>query len=381
MNSTCAYIGADIFDGTTRHKNCALVVENGHIAGIEPENEVTCEAIQLAGGLLTAGFVDVQVNGGGGVMLNSAPTLKTIKTIRDAHLPFGTTSLLPTLITDTPARTALARAAAVEAMSVEGIIGLHLEGPHLSVARKGAHDPSLIRPMTAEDLSELCALAATLPSLLVTVAPESTTPAQIAALQAAGAVVSLGHTDADFATARAAGATCVTHLFNAMSQLENRAPGVVGAALDSGKMFAGLIADGIHVNPETIKIALRAKKGPGRVFLVTDAMATIGTDLTELHLGGRVIYRKNGRLTLEDGTLAGADLDMISAVRFMVKSIGLPVEEALRMASLYPAQLLGRAAEIGQLTRGSRADFLHLDAGLNIQGVWRGGKAALRPKP
>ena len=374
MTSACAYIGAEIFDGTTRHKNCALLVENGLVTGIKPASEVNGEVHQLAGGLLTAGFVDVQVNGGGGVMLNSAPTLDTIKTIRDAHLPFGTTSLLPTLITDTPERTALARIAAVEAMALEGVIGLHLEGPHLSVVRKGAHDPNLIRPMTETDLSELCTLAAKLPSLLVTVAPESTTPAQIAALRAAGAVVSLGHTDVDFATARAAGATCVTHLFNAMSQLGNRAPGVVGAALASGEMFAGLIADGIHVNPETIKIALRAKKGPGRVFLVTDSMATIGTNLTELHLGGRVIYRKNGRLTLADGTLAGADLDMISAVRFMVQSIDVPVEEALRMASLYPAQLLGRAAEIGQLAQGARADFMHLDAGLNIQGVWRGGQ-------
>jgi len=373
MTTTCAYIGADIFDGTTRHTKCALVVEGGHIVGIKPENEINCKTRPLAGGLLTAGFVDVQVNGGGGMMLNSAPTLKTIKTIRDAHLPFGTTSLLPTMITDTPARTALAQAVAADAMLIEGVIGLHLEGPHLSVARKGAHDPNLIHPMTAEDLSTLCALAAKLPSLLVTVAPESTTPAQIATLRAAGAVVSLGHTDADFATACAAGATCVTHLFNAMSQLGNRTPGVVGAALESGNMFAGLIADGIHVNPATIRIALRAKKGPGRIFLVTDAMATIGTDLTELHLGGRVIYRKNGRLTLADGTLAGADLDMISAVRFMVNSIGVPVEEALRMASLYPAQLLGREAEIGQLVCGGRADFIHLDAGLNIQGIWRGG--------
>ncbi len=378
MTKACAYIGADIFDGTTRHKNCALLVENGHVVGIKPEREAAGEVHQLAGGLLTAGFVDVQVNGGGGVMLNSAPTLETIKTIRDAHLPFGTTSLLPTLITDTPARTALAREVAVAAIAIEGVIGLHLEGPHLSVARKGAHDPTLIRPMTAEDLSDLCTLAAKLPSLLVTVAPESTTPAQIAALRAAGAVVSLGHTDADFATARAAGATCVTHLFNAMSQLGNRAPGVVGAALESGEMFAGLIADGIHVNPETIKIALRAKQGPGRVFLVTDAMATIGTDLTELHLGERVIYRKNGRLTLEDGTLAGADLDMISAVRFMVNRIGVPVEEALRMASLYPAQLLGRAAEIGQLASGNRADFIHLDAELDIQDIWRGGRPVMR---
>lgn len=374
MSKPYALTGAEIFDGTTRHKACGLVVENGRISCIAPISEITCETRALQGGLLTAGFVDLQVNGGGGVMLNASPTVDAIKTIRDAHLPFGTTSLLPTLITDTPERSEIAAKAAVEAQRLEGVIGLHLEGPHLSVARKGAHDAALIRPMGEDDLARLCTLAATLPSLLVTVAPESVSAAQIAALKHAGATVSLGHTDTDYTTARNAGATCATHLFNAMSQLQNRSPGVVGAALENGEMYAGLIADGIHVDPAVIRVALRAKKGPARIFLVTDAMATIGTDLTELNLGGRIIYRKDGRLTLKDGTLAGADLDMISAVKFMVQTIGLPVEEALRMAALYPARLLGRSQEFGQLVRGSRADILHLDADLKIHNIWRGGQ-------
>ncbi len=374
MTRKLAYIGAEIFDGETRHKDAALVVEHGRVSAIIPVGEVTCKTHRLDGGLITAGFVDVQVNGGGGVQLNSDPSVENMRAICEAHLPFGTTALLPTLITDRPEKTTRAIAAALAARDVPGMIGLHLEGPHLSVARKGAHDPALIRKMESRDVAELSAAAVDLPSLLVTVAPENTTPEQVSLLQSAGAIVSLGHTDTGFACARAMGATCATHLFNAMSQLGNRAPGMVGAALETGSMFAGLIADGIHVDPVAIRIALRAKQGPGKVFLVTDAMATIGTDLTELHLGGRVIYRKNGRLTLADGTLAGADLDMISAVRFMVNTIGLEQDEALRMASLYPAQLLGRMDELGQLTPGCRADFLHLNDAMDIRAIWRGGE-------
>ncbi len=379
-DSKQAYVGCDIFDGEIRHKNSALLVAEGKVVGIVGQDDIPdAYAVHtLASGLITAGFVDLQVNGGGGVMLNDAPGIDAMKIICDAHLPFGTTSLLPTLITDQPEKTALAIAAAEEAIAakIPGVIGLHLEGPHLSRARKGAHDPELIRPMDQGDLDLLIRAGKSLPSLMLTVAPESVSFAQIAELSGSGAIVSIGHTDVNFEAAKLAaenGVSCVTHLFNAMSQLGNREPGVVGAVLELGGLSAGLIADGFHVDPKTIGIALRAKQGPGKIFLVTDSMSTIGTDQKEVLLNGRLIRRECGRLLLEDGTLAGADLDMISAVRFMVEVIGLDLEEALRMASLYPAMVLGRDQEIGRLRAGSNADFLYLSNDLGIKGVWQAG--------
>jgi N-acetylglucosamine-6-phosphate deacetylase len=214
---------------------------------------------------------------------------------------------------------------------------------------------------------------------LTTVAPESVDPQRIAGLAKAGIVVSLGHSDSDYATAvayAAAGASMVTHLFNAMSQIGNREPGLAGAAIDSAGLFAGLIADGIHVDPVTIGIALRAKKGPAKVFLVTDAMATIGTAMKSFTLNGRVIHRKDGRLTLADGTLAGADLDMISAVRFVHRTIGLDLGEALRMASTYPAEAVRQSHRLGRLAEGMAANIVGLSDDLGVRGVWIDGEKA-----
>jgi N-acetylglucosamine-6-phosphate deacetylase len=325
--------------------------------------------------MLAPGFVDLQVNGGGGVMLNDHPDVASIETICRAHAPFGTTALLPTLITDTPEITAAAVAAGAEAaqQKVPGFLGLHLEGPHLSIARKGAHDPALIRPMTDADQAALIAARRKLPVLLTTIAPESVEPARVSALIKAGIVVSLGHSDAGYTVARAfaeAGATAVTHLFNAMSQIGNREPGLAGAAIDTSTLFAGIIADGIHVDPATMTIALRAKQGPAKIFLVTDAMATIGTDMTSFTLNGRTIYRKDGSLRLADGTLAGADLDMISAVRFVHRVVGLDLSEALRMASLYPAQAIGQSHLLGRFANVTAANIVVLSDELEVKGVW-----------
>ena len=260
------------------------------------------------------------------------------------------------------------------AQAVPGILGLHLEGPHLSVARKGAHDAELIRAMGADDLALLCDAAARLPVLKVTLAPETVTPDQVATLVAAGVIVSLGHSDAGFGTCMAAakaGASCVTHLFNAMSQLGNREPGLVGAALTCGGLSAGLIADGIHVHPASIRAAMAAKAGPGQVFLVSDAMSVAGSEQTEFTLNGRLIRRVAGRLTLEDGTLAGADLDQLTAVRNLV-GWGITDEpRALAMATSIPADLIG-VAGYGRLTPGGPADFLHLD-GSGPPAVWQAG--------
>lgn len=380
MSETTAFTAKRIFDGKSWHDESALVVRGEVVVGVVPLDRIpaSLEVIDSGADILAPGFVDLQVNGGGGVLLNEHPTVDGIATICRAHAPFGTTALLPTLITDTPETMAAAVAAGIEAAQarVPGFAGLHLEGPHLSLARKGAHDPKLIRPMTEDDLSALVAAHRELPALLTTIAPESVTPQQVRALRRAGIVVSLGHTDASFATAIAyadAGATMATHLFNAMSQLGNREPGVVGAALDDGRLSAGLIADGIHVDPAGIGVALRAKRGPARICLVTDAMSTIGTDLKSFTLNGRTIHRKDGRLTLADGTLAGADLDMISAVQFMHHRIGVELGETLRMASLYPAAVLGQAPRRGRFKQGSAADIVALTDRLAIAGVWIGG--------
>jgi N-acetylglucosamine-6-phosphate deacetylase len=381
MSAVLALGGARIFDGDAWHDDSALLVRDGLVEGIMPANAVPsgAESVDAGDGILAPGFIDLQVNGGGGVMLNDHPDVATIETICRAHAPFGTTALLPTLITDTPEITAAALTAGAEAArkKVPGFLGLHLEGPHLSLARKGAHDPKLIRPMTDADEAALIAARADMPALLTTVAPESVTRQRVSTLAGAGLVVSLGHSDTDYATAGAfadAGATVVTHLFNAMSQVGNRAPGLAGAAIDSGGLFAGLIADGIHVHPAVMGIALRAKQGPARIFLVTDAMATIGTDMTSFTLNGRTVHRRDGRLTLDDGTLAGADLDMISAVRFVHRRIGLDLGEALRMASTYPAAAIGQAHRLGRLAKGMAANVVSLDRDLGVNGVWIDGE-------
>ncbi len=379
-SSLTAFSGVDIFDGRERHTDAALLVLAGRVKAIVPRKAIPkgAEAVDLQGGIIAPGFVDLQVNGGGGILFNEEQSVDCLRRIVNAHADNGTTALLPTLITDTRDRTQAAIVAVAEAIAegVPGILGLHLEGPHLSLARKGAHDPGLIRPMETEDMEMLQQAALALPNLMVTVAPESVTPEQIGELAAAGILVSLGHTDADYQACRDAvanGARCATHLFNAMSQLTSRAPGLVGAALDLGAMNAGLIADGIHVHPATIRAALHGKTGPGAVFLVTDSMAAAGTDLTEFTLNGRTIYRRGGRLTLEDGTLAGADLDMPRAVQVMVEQVGVTTDRALAMATRIPAHILGRAPEFGTLQPGARADFVHLGNNLFLKGAWRTG--------
>ncbi|WP_071674049.1 N-acetylglucosamine-6-phosphate deacetylase [Nioella nitratireducens] len=376
-----AFQGADIFDGQTRHKDHALVIEAGRVAAMVAVGQLdpAIPVHRLSGGMICPGFVDVQVNGGGGVMLNDAPTLQTLTRIAEAHVRLGATAILPTLITDSPAKTAAAIEAVARAIAagVPGVRGLHLEGPHIAMARKGAHDPAFVRPMTPEDVTTLCDAARRLPVLMVTLAPEVVGPEQIGALTAAGAVVSLGHSDASFDKARAAvgaGARCVTHLFNAMSQLGSRSPGLVGAALAEGGLSAGLIADGHHVHPETLRLALRGKEPPGQIFLVSDAMAVAGTDAERFDLGGRTVLRRDGRLTLEDGTLAGADLSLLSAIRNLLRWQAAGEETALAMATAIPAKVAGLSDGSGTLRPGAPADFLHVTlAGDAPAKVWRGG--------
>lgn len=350
-----AYLDADIFDGKALHTGKALLLNNGHFAGIVEPGAIPAgfETRQLAGGTLMPGFVDLQVNGGGGVMFNDVPTADGVATIARAHAGTGTCALLPTLITDTAARTRAAVDAVEAAIErrVPGILGIHLEGPHLSIARKGAHDPALIRHMQDDDEAFLCEAARRLPNVMVTVAPENVTCDQISRLAAAGVIVSLGHSDCSLSAAQAAfasGARCVTHLFNAMSQIGNREPGLVGAALTTAGISAGLIADNIHVHATNMKLALAARQSLGGVFLVTDAMSTVGSDITGFLLNGRKVARRDGRLTLEDGTLAGADLDFSTAISVLIQEAGTSPEQAYAMATSVPAAVLKDAKGFGE---------------------------------
>jgi N-acetylglucosamine-6-phosphate deacetylase len=358
-----------IFDGAHLRQGHAIRFAAGQATALGPDADIAKdgEVVDLAGDILSPGFVDLQVNGGDGIMFNDSPSVASLRRIAMAHRRLGVMALLPTLITDTPEKTRAAISAATEAVrqGVPGIAGLHLEGPHLCAARKGAHDPALIRPMGQDDLEALLLAKAALPVLMVTVAPENVTVEQVAMLAHAGILVSLGHSDADYDTCCRyfnAGARCATHLFNAMSQLGSRAPGLVGAALSCGGAFAGLIADTVHVHPETMRVAWAAKTGPGRIFLVSDAMAIAGTDRTEFELGGRRVRRRNGALMLDDGTLAGADLDLTTAIGVLIQKSGVAAEQALQAATSVPAALIGRPITRLDRPEAKLADLVRISA-------------------
>ncbi|WP_444453363.1 N-acetylglucosamine-6-phosphate deacetylase [Rhodobacter capsulatus] len=366
--------GARLFDGQTCHDGKAVVLEGAQIAEILPATDLPEGArIDLGGGLLAPGLIDLQVNGGGGVMLSGADPLSEIATICAAHAKLGTTGLLPTLITTSARQTRAVLAAGVAAVGrVPGFLGLHLEGPHLDPKRPGCHPAEHIRPMTEDDLDLICEARAGLPALMLTVAPASVTSEQIAKLTEAGVTVALGHAACSFAEAQAAhdaGARIVTHLFNAMSQLGSREPGLVGAAL-SLPFAAGLIADGIHVSPESARLALRL--AGDRLFLVTDAMAVAGTDLPDFDLSGQRIHRANRSLRTENDTLAGADLSLPEAIRFSVEVLDLPPEQALAMATARPAAVIG--SNRGRIAPGLPADLVHFSDDWQVTGVWQGGK-------
>lgn len=379
------YRGARVFDGEQFREDRAVLTCNGIICAlVRPGEEIPPSTIieELQGGIIAPGFIDAQVNGGAGIMLNDGPTPETMLKISQAHLSFGVTSLLPTLITDTHAVTGQALAAAAAAVQAEeGVAGLHLEGPHLAPSRRGAHLAELMRPIQKVDIQRLINVAQQIKCLLITVAAEQITTAQISELTQSGVIVSIGHSDCSYATAMAcfdAGATGVTHLFNAMSQIGHRAPGLAGAALEHPSVWAGIIADGHHVDPAVLRLALRAKREPGRLFFVTDAMSLVGLEQDSLLLNGREIRRVHGggcsKLVLEDGlTLAGSDLNMAAAIRYGTTMLDLSAKEALRMATSYPAQFLG-LNDRGNLMAGTRADFVHLSDQLQILSVWRAGK-------
>jgi N-acetylglucosamine-6-phosphate deacetylase len=368
-------IAADnVFDGTARHEHAAVVIEGSQIAKIVPRAEIT-DAVSVTelpeGAWLAPGFVDIQVNGGGDVLFNDSPTPETILAIAAAHRKFGTTGFLPTLITDSPDKTKLAFAAVRTAMRENSaVLGLHLEGPFISPDKPGVHDPAFIRQPMASDLEVLTASREA--ALVVTLAPEQVPAGFIRELTASGVRVCLGHSMATYGetqTAMAEGLTGFTHLFNAMRPLGSREPGPIAAALETPTCSYGLIADGIHVDAAMLRLALR---GLGNPMLVTDAMPPVGGNGSGFLLYGEQISVLGDRCVRNDGTLAGAHLDMATAVRNCVRLLGLPLESALRLASVNPAAFLG--LKVGRLARGYRADMIALDPErIEVMKTWVAG--------
>lgn len=325
--------------------------------------------------MLAPGFVDAQVNGGDGVLFNDNPTPEGLRRITMAHARLGTTSILATLISGAPAlrRRALDAVRVGRTLGIPGLRGIHIEGPFIAHARRGIHPPDALAPLTDTDMQDFTGDVPV--PLLLTLAPDVVAPDQIRALTAAGVTVFIGHTDACCEAARLAfdaGAVGATHLFNAMSPLTSRAPGAVGATLDHRTAYAGIIADGHHVHPAAIRLAYRAL-GAARLFLVSDAMPTVGLNSpTHFMLSGRRIALTDGRLTDDAGTLAGAHLSMAEALRYAVTAAGIPLTDALRMATATPADCLG-LRDTGRITGGARADLVALDPALRVAAVWQGG--------
>jgi N-acetylglucosamine-6-phosphate deacetylase len=354
----------------------AVLVADGRIQGVVANAALPQGArrVDLEGGLLAPGFIDLQINGGGGVLFNHAPEPATIARIGKAHRRYGTTGFLPTLITADRATTARAIDAVRRAIEgrMPGVLGIHLEGPHINPARRGVHDEAQIRPLGPDDAALLTSLRGG--RTLLTLAPECVAPAATLAL-ARDAIVFAGHTDGTYQEIRAglaAGISGFTHLFNAMSQLGSREPGAVGAALTSDAA-CGIIVDGHHVHPGSVELAFAAK--PRGLFLVTDAMPPVGAEMAGFALGEQWIEVRDGRCTTPDGRLAGSALDMASAVRNAVQLVSIPLEDALRMASTVPADVLGER-ERGRIAPGMHADLVLLDEALQVRATWIGGEAA-----
>ena len=362
-----ALTNARVLGNDDFHSGHAVLVQDGKVAAVLPEASLPAGVPQhdLGGGWLLPGFIDVQVNGGGGALLNNAPDVASLRTMMRGHRRFGTTGMMPTLISDDAAVMARAIAAVRQAIAegVPGILGIHLEGPYIAPARKGTHDAGKFRvPDNGVTV--------------ITLAPERVPVETIRAMVGNGAIVCAGHTAGSYEQTRAgldAGISGFTHLYNAMTPLQGREPGVVGAALEDPYSWCGVIVDGVHVHPASLRVALAAKPR-GKVLLVTDAMPMVGADDPSFVLYGEVITAVDGVVRNAAGSLAGSALDMASAVRNTVGLLGLPLAEAARMASTYPAQFLRVDDRYGHIAAGYQADFVLLDDALQVQATWIAGQ-------
>ena len=363
--------------GDTLVEGQTMLVFGGIIEAIGPDLAIPAgyHRVDLKGDILAPGFVDIQVNGGGGALFNDAPSVETIATIARAHANFGTTALLPTLISDDLEKIALAIEAVDAAIQagVPGILGIHLEGPFLNSSRKGVHDASKFKVLDQAAVELLTRLKRG--KTLITLAPETAPPGAIGELVRRGAVVFAGHTEASYEqiiAAEAEGLRGFTHIFNAMSQLSSRAPGVVGAALSSPTSLSGLIADGVHVHAANMALVARLL-GPKRIVLVSDAMPTLGSDQDWFELKGEKVFARGLTCYTPDGVLAGSNLSLHDAIGVMMRQVGIGLAEALQMASHTPARAMGLEGQVGRLAVGARADFVQLDGDANLIHVWQGG--------
>jgi N-acetylglucosamine-6-phosphate deacetylase len=376
-------IADQLFDGEQLHEQRPLSIEDGYICALD----TVCGAREIRlPGLLAPGFIDCQVNGGGGLLFNQAPSLQTLQRMMHTHAHYGTTSMLPTVISS-DYEVALQAAAAVsqaQAFNLPGIIGIHFEGPHLACEKRGIHNQQVLRPLADHELALY--QRTDLGKVLLTVAPETVSPQQIAYLVKKRVLISLGHSNATAEQTQAAlnaGATGFTHLFNAMSPLTSREPGMVGVALTDPDSWCGLIADGHHVHPRCAKLALQLKPR-GKIMLVTDAMWTPDALHQEFRFEHHCITLHNNKLLSSSGQLAGAAISMLDAVNYSISQLGVDRFDVLKMASLYPAQFLGQSAEIGQLKSGYRADLIQLNSSLDgtftLQNTWLRGRPLLPTK-
>ncbi|TQV88919.1 N-acetylglucosamine-6-phosphate deacetylase [Aliikangiella coralliicola] len=364
-----------LFDGNHFHEQQTVIVNEGRIVSIED----TASGAQPAGGngslagTLVAGYIDVQVNGGGGYLFNQNPDLDTIKQIGKAHQRFGTTGWLPTLITDSLVQMQRAADAIAKARlaNVPGVLGVHFEGPRLSVAKRGAHAQQFIRELSEAELELFT--RTDLGKVVVTLAPETVPKEAIKQLTEKGVIVCIGHSSATYeqtSEALSAGATGFTHLFNAMSPLTSREPGVVGAALEDKESFCGLIMDGVHVHPAAAKVAFNAKPN---LMLVTDAMPPVGCDDEHFELAGQQVLRQGNTLTNSEGNLAGSALDMANAVKNANQLMGLSLSQAINLATINPARFLGIDKEYGSLGVGKKASMVLLNNQCEVVASWIDG--------
>ncbi len=375
-----ALVNGHVFTGDIWLESQAVIIDGEKIVALCAADNLPADVtalIELQNQRLIPGLIDTQVNGGGGVLFNDAPTVETLRVMGEAHRKFGTTGFYPTLISDDLSVVAKAIAAVEQAIAekVPGVLGIHLEGPFLNPERKGVHDASKFKIIDEAAFELLTSLK--VGKTLITIAPELTTPEMIARFVDAGIVVAAGHSAANYAqtkTALAAGLSSFTHLFNAMQPLTSREPGMVGAALEDANSWCGIIVDGFHVHPASLKVAHQAK-ATGKMVLVTDAMPSVGATDKNFMLNGELIRCERGKLSTASGTLAGSDLDMLAAVKNTVEMVGIELEEAIRMASTYPAAMMGER-NLGSIAVGYTASMVLIDDDYKVVRSWINGSEA-----
>jgi N-acetylglucosamine-6-phosphate deacetylase len=369
--------GPKIFTGFDILEDHSVVITDGIIDGVVPSDQIGSgiQKVDLGGGLLAPGFLDLQVNGGGGAFFNTSPDLNSLDIISKTHRCHGTTGLLPTLISDSSEALSAAATAVRTAINnkMPGIVGVHFEGPYINLHRRGIHAKEYIAPKNFDAIELLATLE--VGTTLLTVAPECVPKGLIRRLTGCGVHIAIGHSNATYeeaSIALAEGARGFTHLFNAMTPLKSRQPGCVGAALDDDTSWFGIIADGYHVHPATLRIALAAKS-PGKVILISDAMPATKSNMSTFDWNGETIYVEKGRCTTADGTLAGSTLTLRDAIVYVIENLNIGLEEALRMASAYPAEAIGRQDEFGYVRPGNHANLVLLDERLDVIETWVDG--------